>query len=70
MTIQFSQQGMYAYPVRFAEAGSSLVRRLVEAREDAAKQRVRAWLSTLDDEQLSGLGLTPEDIAILRSTQT
>jgi hypothetical protein len=31
--------------------------------------RIRAWLREIDDEQLSSsLGLTPEDIAILRST--
>ena len=52
-----------------AKARSSLVRRLVAARNDPAKQRIRAWLANLGDEQLSGLGLTPRDIVILRGTQ-
>jgi hypothetical protein len=53
------------------KSGSSLVRRVVQAQDDPAKQRIRAWLRALDNEQLSSsLGLTPEDIAILRGTQT
>jgi hypothetical protein len=48
--------------------GSSLVRRLVLARNDQGKKRVRAWLMQLDDAQLSSsLGLTAEDIAVLRA---
>ena len=47
--------------------GSSLVRELVRARNDPGKKRIRAWLMDLDDAQLlSGLGLTREDIAVLR----
>jgi hypothetical protein len=47
---------------------SSLVRRLVWARNDPGKQRVRKWLLSLDDAQLrSGLGLTPQDITVLRA---
>jgi hypothetical protein len=69
MTIQFSRQGMAVRPARSLEARSSLVRRLAQAQDDPAKQRIRAWLREIDDEQLSSsLGLTPEDIAILRST--
>jgi hypothetical protein len=49
------------------KAKSSLVRRLVAAESDPAKQRIRAWLAELDDVQLFGLGLTPEEIAILRA---
>jgi hypothetical protein len=60
MTIQFSRP----------QAGSSLVRRLVQAQDDPGKQRICAWLRNLDDEQLSGIGLTPEDIAVLRGTRT
>ena len=48
------------------KAKSSLVRRLVAAKEDPGKQRIRAWLAELNDEQLSGIGLTSEDITILR----
>ena len=49
-------------------AGSGLVRRLVRAKDDPAKQRIRAQLSEIDDERLFGLGLTSEDIAALRGT--
>jgi hypothetical protein len=69
ITIQFSRQGMAVRPARSLKARSSLVRRLAQAQDDPAKQRIRAWLREIDDEQLSSsLGLTPEDIAILRST--
>jgi len=47
------------------KAQSSLVRSLVETRGDPAKRRIRNWLSTIDNEQLLGLGLTPADIALL-----
>jgi hypothetical protein len=53
-------------PARHRTARSSLVRRLIAAREDVAKQRVRAWLAAIDDDRLMGFGLTPEDIAVLR----
>jgi hypothetical protein len=47
--------------------GSGLVRRLVRARNDPGKERIRSRLADLDDVQLqSGLGLTLEDIVILR----
>ena len=49
-------------------AGSGLVRRLVRAKDDPAKQRIRTQLREIDDERLFGLGLTPEDIAALRGT--
>jgi uncharacterized protein YjiS (DUF1127 family) len=42
------------------------VRRLVQAQDDPAKHRIRAWLCDLNDEQLSSIGLTPEDIHVLR----
>jgi hypothetical protein len=47
---------------------SSLVRRLVLAKAGPVKQRIRAWLSDIDDERLFRLGLTAEDIAALRNT--
>jgi hypothetical protein len=50
------------------KAQSSLVRRLVQARDDPAKQRIRRWFCDIDDEQLSSFGLTPEDIALLRGS--
>src|SRR5262245_58395135 len=66
MTIQFSRRGMAARPARALKARSILVRRLVQARDDPGKQRIRAWLRELDDEQLASLGLTREDILVLR----
>ena len=48
------------------KARSSLVRRLVQAQDDPAKQRIRRWLSKINNEQLLSFGLTPEDIALLR----
>ena len=44
------------------------MRRLVLAKDDPAKQRIRAWLSDIDDERLFCLGLTSEDIVALRGT--
>ena len=66
MNIQILRQGMAARPARHLKARSGLVRRLVQARNDPAKERIRTWLRDLDDGQLSSLGLTPEDISILR----
>ena len=62
----FARRGMAARPARPLKAGSSLVRRLVRAHDDPGKQRIRALLRELDDEQLASLGLTPEDILVLR----
>jgi hypothetical protein len=50
------------------KARSSLVRRLVQAQDDPAKQRIRRWLSKINNEQLLSFGLTPEDIALLRGS--
>ena len=61
MTTQFSRQGMAASPAGYLKAKSSLVRRLIQAQDDPGKQRIRAWLRELDDEQLSSIGLTRED---------
>ena len=44
------------------------MRRLVLAKDDPAKQRIRAWLSDVDDERLLHFGLTSQDIAALRGT--
>jgi hypothetical protein len=71
MNMQTLRRGMTARPATHRKVGSNLVRRLVQAQDDPAKQRIRAWLREIDDEQLSSsLGLTPEDIAVLRGTQT
>ena len=61
MSIQFSR-----LPANFARPRSSVVRRLLRARDHAVKQRVRGWLADLDDERLLAFGLAPEDIALLR----
>ena len=66
MNFQFLRRGMAARPATHLKAQSSLVRRLVQAHDDPGKQHIRAWLRELDDEQLSNLGLTPEDILVLR----
>ena len=68
MTIQFSRQGMAVRPARSLKARSSLVRRLAQAQDDPAKQRIRRWLGDIDDARLLGFGLTPEDIALLRGS--
>lgn len=69
MTIQFSQQGMAALPLNVRTGESTLVRRLINTRNDPAKARIREWLLSIDDQRLAGLGLTPEDIAILRRAE-
>jgi hypothetical protein len=67
MTVQFSRQTIAALSANLPMTGSGLVRRLVRARNDPGKERVRMCLLHLDDAQLqSGLGLTVEDIAVLR----
>ena len=67
-TTDHLQQGFTIRPLGRPVAGSSLVRRLVRAKDDPAKQRIRAQLGALDDARLFGLGLTLEDIAALRGT--
>ena len=69
MTIQLSRQAIDALSASLPMTrGSSLVRRLVRAQNDPGKERIRRWLLNLDDAQLqSRLGLTPEDIAVLRA---
>ena len=68
MTIQFSKQPITVLSDSLAKTRSGLVCRLVCARDDPGKERIRRWLIDLDDAQLgSGLGLTVEDIAVLRT---
>jgi hypothetical protein len=67
MTVQFSRQAIAALSASLPTPGSGLVRRLVRAQNDPGKERLRMWLLDIDDAQLqSGLGLTLEDIAVLR----
>ena len=70
MNMQFLRRGVTARSATHLKARSSLVRRLIQARDDPGKHRIRGWLRNLSDEQLSRLGLTFEDIAVLRGTQT
>jgi hypothetical protein len=68
MTIQFSKQPIAVLSDGLPKMGSGLVCRLVCARDDPGKERIRMWLLNLNDAQLqSGLGLTVEDIAVLRT---
>lgn len=65
LPIGFSRQGVAA----LLSALPSAMRRLVAASDDPAKRRIREWLANLGDERLSGLGLTPQDILVLRGGQ-
>jgi hypothetical protein len=51
MTIQFSKQPIVVLSEGLQKTGSSLVGRLVCARDDPAKERIRMWLIDLDDAQ-------------------
>jgi hypothetical protein len=62
------QQSIAKRPARCLKGRSSLVRRLVQAKNDPARQRIRRWLSDVNDERLLSFGLTPEDIALLRGS--
>jgi len=66
MTMEGSHRSIVNRPAGCRKARSSLVRRLVQARDDPAKQRIRGWLGDIDDERLASFGLTPEDIVLLR----
>ena len=63
------QQRITKGTARGRRARSSLVRKLVRANDDPAKQRIRRWLSDIDDERLLSFGLTPEDIVLLRGSR-
>jgi hypothetical protein len=63
------QQRTTKDPAGGRRARSSLVRKLVQANDDPAKQRIRHWLSDIDDERLLSFGLTPEDIVLLRRSR-
>jgi hypothetical protein len=70
MNMHILRRGLIARPAQHRNVASSLVRRLVQAQDDPAKHRIHGWLRDLDDAQLSSLGLTSEDIAVLRDTQS
>ena len=62
MTVQFAPRHGRA-PGQSAE---SQIEPGAQACSGSGKQRIRAWLRELDDEQLASFGLTPEDILVLR----
>ena len=68
MTVQFSRKALTAFSAGPPVTRSGLVRRLVRARNDPGKERIRKWLIDIDDDVKlqSDLGLTLEDIAVLR----
>jgi hypothetical protein len=67
MTVQFSRKALTALSASPPVSRSGLVRRLVLARNDPGKERIRKWLIDIDDAKLqSSLGLELEDIAVLR----
>jgi hypothetical protein len=70
MVMKGPQRSIAKRPARCRKARSSLVRRLVQARDDPAKQRIRRWLSEINDERLLSFGLTAEDIALLRGSRS
>jgi hypothetical protein len=68
MSVQFSRQAIAALSESFPRPTSALVQRLVWARNDPGKERIRMRLLDFTDVQLrSALGLTLVDIAILRA---
>jgi hypothetical protein len=69
MTVQFSRKAVTTVSASLRRANSGLVGRLVRCQNDPGKERIRMWLIDLDDAQLrSGLGLAPEEIAVLRGS--
>ena len=48
---------------RIPKVKSGLVRRLIQASDDKAKQRIRRLLVDIDDQRLLALDFTPDDIA-------
>jgi hypothetical protein len=70
MTIRYSPLENLARSDKRSGQGSALVRRLVLAQNDPAKQRIRQWLGDIDDERLLSFGLKPLDIVILRGSNS
>ena len=67
MTVQLSRKMLTAFSASPLVTRSGLVRRLVRARNDPGKERICKWLIDIDDAKLqSALGLTLEDVAVLR----
>ena len=69
MTVRPSSPEIAPGSTALTRRESSLVRRLVRAKDDPGKERVRGWLSAIDDARLLSFGLTPDDISLLRAAQ-
>jgi hypothetical protein len=68
MTIQFSKQQIAVLSEGLPKMGSGLVCRLVCARDDPGKERIRMWLIGFYYAKLQwGLGIKLEDFAVLRT---
>ena len=68
MTVRFSQD-VAALSLALPSSSSVLVRRLLfRCHDNPARQRILAWLLAVDDARLLKFGLSPEDIAILRTS--
>jgi hypothetical protein len=50
--MQGPQQSILRRPARSRKVWSRLVRKSVQARDDPAKQRIRRWLSDINDERV------------------
>ncbi len=65
-TLALRAAGLIASAVE-PKSGTSLVKRLLAAREDQARRRVLSYLAAMDDARLAGFGFTPDDIRTLRA---
>jgi hypothetical protein len=55
---------------RGQKSRSPLARRVVNAKDDPAKRRIRHWLSDISDDRLLSFGLTAQDIVHLRGARS
>jgi hypothetical protein len=65
-TLALRAAGVIASAVQ-PEPGQSFVMRLLAAREEEAKRRVRRLLASMDDARLVGFGFSAGDIEALRA---
>jgi hypothetical protein len=65
--MEHSSQNGAARPATRQKKRSGLVHRLVKAKDDPGKQRIRQWFGDISDEQLLSFGMAPDDIALLRA---
>lgn len=65
-----SRQSTPTSPVGGKKSRSPLARRVVNAKDDPAKRRIRHWLSDISDDRLLSFGLTAQDIVHLRGARS